>query len=370
MKKRIGFFWCFLLLGSTYTLAADNSVEIACAKFAGSGALAEVSIKKGILHLQLVGAGKPQDAPAQHVSSEASNCELFFSADSQWLAIGTERAVKNSWSVRVHVWDVRKSEWHGQFDVDPKPGLTGYVSLAGFFQKEDKLIIVGRQDDTRNARLTSILVSIEGKELEGPGHPHESPAVVDAERDRVWSSKGTDGCTMSSASLIGNLVKGPEVNRPAIQGNCIGPSPVGFPGQNSIVGVASDGDGRAWAWNVAVDTNKSSETSLAAPSKDAGDKWVQATIQPFLSISPDGQVFAVQRTSTHWNRADNASEMVNEIVVAEVEPLRFLQVVKPKSCSSLSAFAVTHHDNNVEVVGRWCGEWKDNTFPVAPELKQ
>jgi len=32
---------------------------------------------------------------------------------------------------------------------------------------------------------------------------------------------------------------------------------------------------------------------------------------------------------------------VNEIVVAEVEPLRFLQVVKPKSCSSVSAFAVT-----------------------------
>src|SRR5579863_6069705 len=100
------------------------------------------------------------------------------------------------------------------------------------------------------------------------------------------------------------------------------------------------------------------------------DKWVQATIQPFLSISPDGQVFAVQRTSTHWNRTDNPREMVNEIVVAEVEPLRFLQVVKPKSCSSLSTFAVNHHDGNVEVVGRWCGEWKDNTFPVTAEPKQ
>jgi hypothetical protein len=372
MKKRVGpFVWCFLLLGSTCSLAADNTApEIACAKFAGSGVLAEVSIRNGDLHLQLVAAGKSQDAPVQQVSSEASNCELFFSADSQWLAIGTERAVKSSWIVRVHVWDVRKSEWHGQFDVDPKPGLTGYVSLAGFFQKENKLIITGRQDDTRSAPLTSMLVSIGGKELDGPGYPRESPAVVDAERDRVWSSKGTDGCTMSSASLIGNLVKGPQVNRPAIQGNCVGPSPVGFPGQSSIVGVASDGDGRAWGWSVAVDTNKSSQTSLAAPTKDAGDKWVQATIQPFLSISPDGRAFAVQRTSTHWNRADNPREMVNEIVVAEVEPLRFLQVVKPKSCSSLSAFAVTHHDNNVEVVGRWCGEWKDTTFPVTAEPKQ
>jgi hypothetical protein len=32
-------------------------------------------------------------------------------------------------------------------------GLTGYVSLAGFFQRENKLIITGRQDDTRNASL-------------------------------------------------------------------------------------------------------------------------------------------------------------------------------------------------------------------------
>jgi hypothetical protein len=367
MKNRVGaFVWCFLLLGSTGSLATDNTVEIACAKFAGSGTLAEVSIRNGDLRLQLVDAGKSQDTPAQQVSSEASNCELFFSADSQWLAIGTERPVKNSWSVRVHVWDVRKSEWHGQFDVDPKPGLKGYVSLAGFFQKENKLIITGRQDDTRSAPLTSMLVSIEGRELDRPGYFRESPAAVDAERDRVWSSKRTDGCTMSSASLIGNLVKGPEVNRPAIQGNCVGPSPMGFPGQNNIVGVASDGDGRAWAWSVAVDTNKGSETSLAAPTKDAGDKWVQATIQPFLSISPDGEVFAVQRTSTHWNHADNPRELVNEIVVAEVEPLRFLRVVKPKSCSSVSAFAVTHHDNNVEVVGRWCGEWKGTTFPVAP----
>ncbi len=371
MKKRIGFFvWCFLLMGGTCSLAAENTVETACAKFASNGVLAEVSIKNGELHLQLVGAGKSQGASAQQVSFEASNCELFFSADSQWLAIGTEHAVKNSWSVRVHVWDVRKSEWHGQFDLVTKPGLRGYVSLAGFFQKENKLIITGRQDDTRDAPLTSMLVSIEGKELDGPGYPRESPAVVDAERGRVWSSKGTDGCTMSSASLIGNLVKGPEVNRPAIQGNCVGPSPVGFPGQDTIIGVASDGDGRAWAWSVAVDTNKSSKTSLVAPTKDAGDKWVQATIQPFLSISPDGQVFAVQRTSTHWNRTDNPREMVNEIVVAEVEPPRFLQVVKPKSCSSLSAFAVKHHDSNVEVVGRWCGEWKDNTFPVTAEPKQ
>ena len=230
MKKRIGFFvCCFFLMGGTCSLAAENTVEIACAKFARSGVLAEVSITNGELHLQLVGAGKPQGASAQQVSSEASNCELFFSADSQWLAIGTEHAVKNSWSVRVHVWDVRKSEWHRQFDVDPKPGLRGYVSLAGFFQKENKLIITGRQDDTRDAPLTSMLVGIEGKELDGPGYPRESPAVVDTERDRVWSSKGTDGCTMPSASLIGNLVKGPEVNRPAIQGNCVGPSPVGFP---------------------------------------------------------------------------------------------------------------------------------------------
>jgi hypothetical protein len=365
MKKRIGFFiCCFLFLGSTCALAADNTAEIACAKFASSGVLAEVSISNGDLNLQLVGAGKPQNAPAQKVSPEASNCELFFSDDSQWLAIGTERAVENSWGVRVHVWDVRKNEWHGQFDVDPKPRLTGYVSLAGFFEKENKLIITGRQDNTRSAPLTSMLVSMEGNVLDGPGYPRETPAEVDAERDRVWSSKGTNGCIMSSASLIGSLVKGPEVNRPAIQGNCVGPSPVGFPGQNTIIGVGADGDGTAWAWSVSTDTNKSSKTSLAAPSKSLADKWVQATIQPFLSVSPDGQVFAVQRTSTHWSRSDNPRDTVNEVVLAEVEPLRFLQVLKPKTCSTVSAYADSNHAGSVEVVGRWCGEWKTDTVAI------
>jgi hypothetical protein len=366
MKKRIGFFvGCFLLLGSTCSLAAGNTAEIACAKFARNGELAEITIRNGDLRLQLVGAGTSQDPPTQQVSSAASNCELFFSADSQWLALGTEHAVKNSWSVRVHVWDVRRSEWHGHFDVDPRPGLTGYVSLAGFFQKENKLIITGRQDDTRDAPLTSMLVNIEGKELDGPGYPRESPAVVDAERDRVWSSKGTDGCTMSSASLIGNLVKGPGVNRPAIQGNCAGPSPVGFPGQNTIIGAASDGDGRTWAWSVSVDANKSNKISLAAaPSKDLADKWVQATLQPFLSISPDEQVFVVQRTSAHWSHFDNPRAIVNDLIVAGVEPLRLLQVVRPKSCSSVSAIAVNHQVGNVEVVGRWCGEWKTDTLVI------
>jgi hypothetical protein len=365
MSKQVSLsVWCFLLLGSAYTLAADNTVDIACARFANSGVLAEVSITNGDLHLQVVDAGKQQEALVQQVSPGSSNCELFFSADDQWLAIGTERTARNIWSVRVHVWDVRKGAWHSQFDVDPKPGLTGYVSLAGFFQRENKLIITGRQDDTRDARLTSVLVSMEGKTLDGPGYPRESPAQVDAERNREWSGKGTDGCVMSSASLIGNPVRGSEVNRPAIQGNCIGPEPIGFPGQNTIIGVAADGDGRTWAWSVSVDTNRSTKTFLAAPSKDLADKWVQITVQPFLSISPDGQFFAVQRTSTHWSHFDNPRAIVNELLVAGVEQLRFLQIVKLKSCSSVSAFAVNHRAGNLEVVGRWCGEWKTDMVAI------
>ena len=347
-----------ILLTFICCLPADSNAEVACAKFAESGVLAEVSIINGDLHLELVNEGRSQSAPAQKVSPEASNCELFFSADRQWLAIGIERTVRNSWSVRVHVWDVRKDEWHSQFDIDPKPGLTSYVSLAGFSQKENKLIITGRQDDAQDAPLTSLLVTMEGKTLDGPGYPHESPAGVDAERNRAWSSKGTSKCLMSSTSLIGNLVKGLEVNRPAIRGNCIGPSPVGFPGENTVVGVASDGEGRTWVWSVSTDTNKSNKISLAAPSKNLPDKWVQAIVQPSLSISPDGQVFAVQRTSTHWSHFDSPRATLNELIVVGVEPLRFLQVVRPKSCSSVSALAVNHHVGKVEVVGRWCGEWK------------
>lgn len=365
MNRRMSFLmFGLVLLGGTCSLAADTTPEIACAKFASDGTMAGVSIQSGGLHLHLVSESKSKDASTREVSPDASNCDLFFSADGQFLAIGTERAVKNSWNVHVHVWDVRKSEWHSQFDVDPKPGLAGYVSLAGFFQRENKLIITGRQDDTRGAPLTSMLVSMEGKALDGPGYPRESPAEVDAEGNRAWSSKGTDGCVMSSTSLIGTLVRGSEVTRPAIQGNCVGPSPVGFPGRNTIIGVVADGDGKTWAWSVSVDTKKSTKTSLAAPSKDLADKWVQATVQPFLSISPDGQVFAVQRTSTHWSHFDNPRATVNELIVVGVEPLRFLQVVKPKSCSSVSAFAVNHRVGNVEVAGRWCGGWKTDTVAI------
>ncbi len=247
-KQGIFFVCCFLSFGSAYSVAADNTVEIACARFASNGVLAAVSIENGDLHLQVVDAGESQDAPVQQVGPGASNCELFFSADDQWLAIGTELAVRNSWSVRVHVWDLLKHEWHSQFDIDPKPGLMGYVSLAGFFQRETKLIITGNQDDMRDAPLTSVLVGMEGKVLDGPGYPRKSPARVDAERNREWSSKGTDGCVMSSDSLIGSSAKGSEVNRPAVQGNCVGPQPIGFPRENTIIGAAGDGDNRTWAW--------------------------------------------------------------------------------------------------------------------------
>lgn len=367
MRTRIGFqIGCVLLIGCIYSFA-DSEREIACVKFADNGMLAEVSIQKGASHLQIVNEGKTYDAPVQQISPDASNCELFFSVDNQWLAIGTEHAVKSGWSVHIQLWNIEKNEWHAQFDVDPRPGLTGYVSLAGFFEKRNELVITGRKDEARNALLTSMLLNMEGKTVDGPDHPREVPAEVDSGRNREWSSKGTDKCLMIAAPLVGNLVTGPEVNRPAIQGNCIGPSPIGFPNQNMIIGAASDGDGKTWVWSILIATNKSTMISLALPSKHALDKWVQATVQLPLSIAPDGQVFAVQRTSTHWSHFDHPRDTVNEIIVVGLKPLRFLEVVKPKDCSSVNAFAVDHHGDDVELVGRWCGKWKSTTIPMQQQ---
>lgn len=368
MRARTVILIGFLLIGCIYAFADSETTELACAKFGDKGILAEVSIQKGALHLQIVKDGKTSDAPVQQVSPEASNCELFFSADNQWLAIGTEHAVKSSWSVQVQVWNVQKSEWHTRFDVDPKPGLTGYVSLAGFFEKKNELVITGREDEARNAPLTSVLFNMDGKAVDVPGYPRDVPAEVDSGHNRVWSSKGTDKCLMTAAPLVGNLVPGAEVNRP-IQGNCIGPSPIGFPTQNTIIGAASDGDGKTWAWSVLIDNNKSTTISLAPPSKHVLDKWVQATVQPPLSMSPDGQVFAVQRTSTHWSHFDQPRDTGDQIIVVGLEPLRFLQVVKPQHCSFVNAFAVNHDGNNVELAARWCGKWKNTTIPLVATAK-
>lgn len=365
MRGRAGIvIWCVFLIGCTYSFA-DSEGEIACAQFAANGLLAEVSVQKGDLHLQIVNSGKTYAAPAQQVSPEASNCELFFSADNQWLAIGIEHAVKSSWGVQIQVWNVQKNRWDATFDVDPRPGLTGYVSLAGFFEKENKVVITGRENEARNARLTTLLSSLDGKAVDGPGYPRDIPAEVDSGRNRVWSSKGTDKCFMAAAPLIGNLVTGAEVNRPPIQGNCIGPAPIGFPKQNTIVGAASDGDGKTWVWSLLIDSNKSDMISLPPPSKHALDKWVQATVQPLLSIAPDGQAFAVQRTSTHWSHFDHPRDRADEIIVVGSTPLRFVQVVKPQHCSFVHAFAVNHDGNNVELAARGCGKWKSITIPIT-----
>ena len=61
------------------------------------------------------------------------------------------------------------------------------------------------------------------------------------------------------------------------------------------------------------------------------------------------------------NRFDEANGTFD---LGALEPLHFLQVVKPKACSSVSAFAVDHHGDDVELVGRWCGKWKNTTIPV------
>lgn len=369
MRTRAGILiGCVLLIGCIYSFA-DSEPEIACAKFADAEVLAEVSIHKGALHLQIVRHGKTSDALVQQVTPEASNCELFFSADNQWLAIGTEHAVKSGWSVQIRVWNVQKNEWHTRFDVDPKPGLTGYVSLAGFFGKQNELVITGREDEARNAPLTSLLLNLDGKAVDGPGYPRDVPAEVDSGRNRVWSSKGTDKCLMTAAPLVGNLVTRAEVNRPPVQGNCIGPSPIGFPKQNAIVGAASDGDGKTWVWSLLIDSNKSNMISLPPPSKHALDKWVQATVQPLLSMAPDGQAFAVQRTSTRWSHFDHPRDTADEIIVVGSEPLRFLQVVKPQHCSFVNAFAVNHRGNDVELAARWCGKWKSITIPLVTTAK-
>jgi hypothetical protein len=86
-------------------------------------------------------------------------------------------------------------------------------------------------------------------------------------------------------------------------------------------------------------------------------------------MSPDGQVFAVQRTSTHWSHFDQPRDTADQIIVVGLEPLRFLQVVKPQHCSSLNAFAVNHDGNNVELAARWCGKWKNTTIPLVGTAK-
>ena len=368
MNRLKNLFVLSLMGGSILAFALDSGGEVACASFAGDRRVAEISIETGSLHLGVSDGGKSESAPIEQIGFEPSNCEAFFSQNDQWLAIGVERPLGSNWGLHVLVWDVNRREWHKSFDIDPRPGLTGYVSLAGFYRGQTKLAVIGRQDDGRSASLTSALVSLEGKVLDGPGYPRNWPAEADAQRDRVWTSGGPDGCLMSSFPLIGTVVKGSQVIRPGIQGSCSGPSPIGFPEENMIIGAAGDGQGRTWAWRVSIDTDTKEKTSLESTSKRAGDKWVQAVVQPFLSISQDGKFFAIQRTTTHWSHFDNPREMVNEIVVGEVQPLRFLQVLKPKACSSVSAFAIGYHDDAVEVVGRWCGEWKTNAVAV-PDKK-
>src|SRR5579872_3691680 len=151
-----------LLARCSLIIAADTGANVSCASFAADGTLAEVIDNQSILQVVLSKSSQPVSKMNEPLGFDASNCEVFFSADSRWWAVGAEDMIGTNSKVSLTIWNTRTGKLHSHFDVTPTPALQGYISLEGFYTDFDQLVITGSAADGADAPRVSMLVSLEG----------------------------------------------------------------------------------------------------------------------------------------------------------------------------------------------------------------
>ena len=250
-------------------------------------------------------------------------------------------------------------KWVGNFSAEPQAGLQAPLSLVGFLEETESLVVEGSAEKIANATATAvgtILVDTSGRALSvAPfertleGRPE---SFSDAVHNRLWYVSSPHFCPIRSTTLTGNPMQGPEgASLPNERSYCL-PNVVGYPDSGTLVLAATMSDGDA-VWRIDLTAGTGEKISAPRDHFPKGDQ-----IDGNGSLSPDGQVFAFARHRFSYGHFDNFSYKGSDIVVVQVRPLRLLGVISPDDNVYQHGFAVDHREGNTTVLLFSQGTWK------------
>lgn len=350
-----------LLLGPlVYGNAAPTTAPKAvCVAVSTPGGSAAISLTARNLSLEITDPSGHSTTLSAPLQAEGDECRTVFNHKANLLAVGVRKQFDTTHSLRILIANTESPKWVANFSVEPQAGLQAPLSLVGFLEETESLVVEGSAEKTANAIATTvgtILVDTSGKALSAApfertleGRP---PSFADAVHNRLWYLSSPHFCPIRSTTLTGNPMQGPAVGSlPNERSYCL-PNVVGYPDSGTLVLAATMSDGDA-VWRIDLTAGTGEKISTPRDHFPKGDQ-----IDGNGSLSPDGQVFAFARHQFSYGHFDNFSYKGSDIVVVQVRPLRLLGAVIPGGDLYQHGFAVDHRDGRTSVLLFSNGDWK------------
>lgn len=338
-------------------------ISCASAAFSGQGDLVTLTVNGQTLDLEITRANGTRESGRATVETDQYGqveCSVFVSGDGSLAAVVTRIPLGDPESVRV--WDVTAARWRSSFELTPRTGLEGRITVLGFWRGGGDLAV--ESNKLLNGRGTKqadalVLVDAMGSVVAGP-RPGESAGALDVERGALWvgAPGSAADCSRRTVDFAGDSVASKDVKTgvPKVPCSCFAGGlhrfaaglPVGAEGERNNTGT------RVWS---CLPAGKPQKVSLPSPPKQFADRWVESG-PAGIETSPHGDFFAVVLEVTRWSHFDTQRAQWNELHVFQVSPLREVGKIGPIGrCRALKGFAVGDASGKARVAMNWCGKW-------------
>ena len=340
-----------------------SKVMAACSAFSEQGNAATAILTTGELNLKVTMPSGQLISFVLPIKGGEDDCKIFFNASGDLAAVALGQRELTSTGLHVAVAHVSDGQWTSEFTVQPQDG--GGPTLSSRVPRKDLVSRRERRwhtstDGPPRTMVASLIVDAHGK-IRGspimrtvPGKPtNQGSKYTDTRNDRLWFQSYPEFCPLHSVTLTGQTNAGPVIEKQASQGACDLPDAIAYPDADSVVMAATRSD-KDWVWRVDLKSQSVEKLALPQARTPSGQQ-----VRDIDHLSPDGQVFAIQRKRFSYGLFDNFKYQGDEIAVVQVHPLKLLGVIRPKHEHRSRSFAVDHRDGKVTLhQGYWDDQWQ------------
>lgn len=370
---KVAFFFVFGVLPAVCMAKGQKSV-IPCARaaFSAEGDLLAVAVNGRTLDLEVTRADGARESGRATIRTDQYgdvDCSLFVSSDGSLAAVVTRVPGENAESVRV--WDLAAGKWRSSFELAPRKGLDGRITVLGFWKGGRDLAVEGdKLLDSRGIEQESALALVDtmGSVVAGP-KPEEPVGELDAERGASWvhvPGSATD-CFRTALSFTSNNLTSirASTDAPHVPCSCFAGGLHGFAAGGFPVGAKGRHDGiGTWVWSC-TPTSSLQRLSLPSPKKQFLDRWVESGPAD-LEVSPHGKFFVVVAQVTRWSWFDTQRAEWDELHIFRASPFQEIGRVGPtRGCRGIMNFALDDADGKARLAVNWCGRWNTETVSDA-----
>jgi hypothetical protein len=337
---------CIQTAGATQ--AARFTTGCSAYSNAGDAAIVTLADRKKTLELKRA-SGESHSLDLPPVNDKEIGCAVFSSTDGRFVAVALNRLHSEADSLHVIVADAATGKWAGEFVVRADETLGKPLTLAGFFESRDLLVVLGKPSPSSKHSFSTVLLDVQGKRT-APAASRTLPDntsvgnsdYADVKSNRLWFHSDPRFCPLRSVPLVGDGPEGSSVDEDVGQYVCDGSNNLGFAEENELM-VTSNKEPRDLVWRV--DLNQHTADRIELPATDSSNTAVERCL-----LSPDGTVFAVVRNLLSNLAFGDAHSGGTEVDLGQTKPLKLIGKVRLKTNADPMSISVDHRNGAITIL--------------------